>query len=293
MSPAPSRPTRPARRGQTRGPKVRLLHHFARTGGTILSRAIAAQPGVMLLSEIDPFAEPKPHFAPSDLIRHARLSPDGLSDAATAAMVRAAIRALVTHLEAEGRHLVIRVHSHGAFCTGAAVRSGPDVTDCLAPRFRLREAVSVRHPLHSFRSLAARNWLHFTPPTLEEYARRYHAFLDRQIGLPLFFHERFVQDPDAVLERIATVLHLPFDPGWRARLGQIVIPGDPDQADAPPVETAPARTIPAALARQAAQSSSYARLCARLGYDPSPEADPLPRRSRGATDRVVPAAEIP
>ena len=47
------------------GPTLRTIHHFACTGGTVISKCLAALPQVMLISEINPINRHSSKFNPS------------------------------------------------------------------------------------------------------------------------------------------------------------------------------------------------------------------------------------
>jgi len=57
---------------------IRVLHHWACSGGTVISRCIASQPQVVLLSEVHPLAylrvaQAYPYYFPTDLIQQLSL----------------------------------------------------------------------------------------------------------------------------------------------------------------------------------------------------------------------------
>ena len=51
---------------------IRTIHHFACTGGTLISKCIATMPNTQMLSEVDPLStmlqSKKPKFALTDII---------------------------------------------------------------------------------------------------------------------------------------------------------------------------------------------------------------------------------
>ncbi|SDY83734.1 sulfotransferase [Citreimonas salinaria] len=252
---------------------VRLLHHLACTGGTVIARALAVMPGVTLLSEIDPLSplglparDETPPFRPHDLIFAGRVAVRPISDRQASAIFTAGLKVLQADMVAEGRHLVLRDHAHSRFCTDAAPAARPGVETLAAQVAPVRRAVTVRHPMDSFLSLQANGWMHFDPPTLDAYAARYHAFLDAHEGVTRLRYEDFAADPEAVLKRLCATLELPYRPGADARLALARVSGDSGRRG-DRIAPRPPKPVPDTLAEAARDSAGYAALLARLGYD--------------------------
>lgn len=252
---------------------IRLLHHFACTGGTILSKCIAALPNVVLLSEIDPLSTNQSStFAPSDLIRQLRQSRHPLPQDLAIEIFLAGLAPLQTSLKGSGRHLVLRDHSHSHFCTEADWTTRPSLREIVARRHRVVSAVSVRHPIASYLSLLNNRWVQFEPATLDEYARRYLAFLEMHAAHPVFRYEDFTADPEPVLADLCRALELPYAPGTPLLLSAIRMSGDSGRSG-DVIAPRPDRIPPAALRDEAAASPAYIALCDRLGYPPLEDLD--------------------
>lgn len=252
---------------------VRSLHHFACSGGTLISKAVALMPNVTLLSEIDPLSpmtqshRSRLAFAPSDLIYAARTALRPVGNATITAMFDAAIGALYRALSDRGRHLVLRDHAHSQFCTAVDFDDRPTLREILRHQFDLRSVVTVRHPLESYLSLHKNGWASFSPSGLEEYCRRYMAFLDRHAELPLFRYEDFVADPEPVLREICAALDLPFAEGFEDLLGAVHLSGDSGRRS-DRIAPRPRRPVPEDIQAEAGDSAGYVALCDRLGYSP-------------------------
>ena len=271
------------------GPEpVRSLHQFACTGGTLIAKCIAALPGVVLLNEIDPLSRmklkpgtEKPPFAPTDMFIALQQSLRRVDQDVTARAFRAAVEASAAALADRGQDLVIRDHAHSQFCTRIDPAGRQTLHEILAAdrtedgaedgaggaggNRPLLSVVTVRHPLDSFLSLTVQGWLHFAPPTLDEYALRYTAFLDRHAGLPVLKYEAFAADPMAGLQRLCRLLSLPFHPVALDAFRIIRISGDSGRAGAR-VTPRPRRDVPPEIEAQRG-GPAYAALCARMGYD--------------------------
>jgi hypothetical protein len=137
--------------------------------------------------------------------------------------------------------------------------------------------VTVRHPLDSYLALAANEWIHFLPNTLEEYARRYLAFLEDHEHLPRFRYEDFVADPAATLYEICLALELPFNEGVFDSLGIVGLSGDSGRSAAV-IGARTRRTVPPEVEVQLA-SPVFRNLCETLGYGEHDDS-PAPGKAR-------------
>lgn len=251
-------------------PPIRTLHHLACTGGTLIAKCIAALPNVQLLSEVDPLSTmthgPKgSKFLPTDMIGLVRRSTRGGEDALMAEMFRAALRVLYEDTVAKGQRLVLRDHAHSHFCTGARVPERPGLRALLPNNLPSLAIVTVRHPLDSYASLLTNGWLHFSPPTLDEYARRYLAFLDLYRDTPRVRYEDFVDAPQDGLAHVCEVLDLPMQTDFADLFGLFEISGDSGRRSEV-IELAPRRTAAVTWLEDARDSAAFNELCCSLGY---------------------------
>ncbi|OED45829.1 hypothetical protein AB838_22170 [Rhodobacteraceae bacterium (ex Bugula neritina AB1)] len=257
-------------------PVLRSLHHFACTGGTLFAKSIAALPCVRLLSEADPFSPLgyQGAFAPRDLISLAKAGSSPPGQAVLARIFQAGLAALAAETRSEGGDLVLRDHSHSHFCTTDACGSGlpqrPSMKELLQADYHLLSLVTVRHPLDSWLSLLRQSWVHFTPGTLEEYARRYHLFLDHYADTPILQYEAFTAAPEAGMAQICQVLELSGSAGFQERMAAQSLSGDSGRSGTS-IAARPRRAVPETVAAELQTAPSYGRLCARLGYDPDPQ----------------------
>ena len=257
------------------GPQpLRSIHHFACTGGTLMSKALFALPNTVVLSEIDPLSvgmlkkSGAVPFAPTDLIFALRHSVRQVEDETIIATFLEGLTAAKAGLEKRGRHLILRDHAHSQFCRdGVDFNARPTLREMVADRFDMRSILTMRHPLDSYLALTANKWVHFNPQTLEEYARRYLAFLDRYEGVPVVFYEDFTVDPDAVLRRMCELLDLKYAPLATDLIGAVRMSGDSGRKEGP-ISPRPRREVPEEIEAQRGDSPSYKALCARFGYAP-------------------------
>lgn len=249
---------------------LRSIHHFACTGGTLMSKVVAAMPNTLLLSEIDPLSDmiPPVRFMPTDVIFALRNSIRAVDPDIIIATFIAAVRAAKDGLARGGSHLVLRDHAHSQFCrddTDAAAR--PTLHEMLRDHFPMRSVVTVRHPLDSFLALEKHGWIAFSPGTLDAYAERYIAFLERHRGISVIRYEDFVASPHTVSQELCEMLALPYSPFATEMTELIALSGDSGRNEGP-IAARPRRPVSDAIAQQRPASKTYRTLCRRLGYDP-------------------------
>lgn len=253
---------------------LRTIHHFACTGGTVLSKVLAAMPNTVLLSEIDPLSKlldkrfRSNEFAPSDLFAHLQRSIRKVDDGIIITAFVAAVLAAKQSLEQQGIYLVLRDHAHSQFChKDEDFEQRPTLFEMLRDHVAMRSVISVRHPLDSFLSLQKNNWVHFTPSTLESYSFRYAAFLDRHAGLPIILYEDFIDDAEGVTQYLCVLLGLRYSPFGTQLYSEIELSGDSGRKDGP-IAARPRRPVPDDIEAERSESRSYQSLCMRLGYQP-------------------------
>lgn len=257
------------------GPEpLRSIHHFACTGGTLISKALSALPNVFLLSELDPLSVMTPStakkmpFLPTDLIFALRNGIRPVEDDVVIDAFSASVAAAAEGVARRGQKLILRDHAHSQFCRDEVdFDTRPTLREMLLDRDELLSVVTVRHPLDSFLSVTLYNWVSFSPGTLDAYALRYLAFLDRYADVPLVRYEDFVADPQTVLEQLAGLLNLGMSPFVFELLPVIRMSGDSGRNDGP-IAPRPRRAIPEELDAQRVDSPNYQALCRRLEYEP-------------------------
>lgn len=253
-------------------PLLRTVHHFACTGGTLISKCLGVMPGTWLLSEIDPLSTMPSlrAFVPTDLISLVRYSSYVPDEETLKRIFWGGFPALFESAQALGRDLVLRDHTHSQFCYREDGSERETFRQILSERYDVRSLVTVRHPLDSYTSLVLENkWATFQPQTMEEYCRRYHLFLDRYAGCEILRYEDFVAAPETEMQRICDLLDLAYSPDFQMTFSAIKLSGDSGRGSGN-IGPRPRRELAQSLREELSQSSSYASLCKKLNYDPQP-----------------------
>jgi hypothetical protein len=262
--------TRPQRRDAR--PTLRLVHHMARSGGTLISRCLGCMSGVLLLSEIHPLGTAQ--FNP--LVQAQRWY--GLLSSQDLAELRArgriafvdAIDLIYRRAADAGQRLVIRDWSHLDF-TGVPLVAKPAyrllTAEALVARFDLRQVCTVRHPLDqwlSLRQLAVMNG----KLSLDAFLAGYRRFAEQARGIGFFRYEDFAADPSAIMKELCRRLDMRFDRHFSERWSSYAfVTGDVSGSRGCQIKPVPRREAEPGLLDQLAASADYRTSLELLGYD--------------------------
>jgi hypothetical protein len=249
---------------------VRTVHHFACTGGTLISKCIAAMPNTQVLSEVDPLSTlhktGEPVFGPTDLIQLVRQSTRGADTRLLVDMFLSNLEIIQSASVKAGQRLVLRDHAHSHYCAGPKIHDRPTFKDIVATRFSVRSVVTVRDPVDSFLSLKGHRWFHFQPWSFDEYCRRYLAFLHAYEDIPVVKFEAFSHSPQEVMSQICEQLGLTYSDDFPDLFNVFALTGDSGRKS-DVIEDRPRKAIDAELMEEMAHSMHYHRLRAVLGYE--------------------------
>lgn len=256
------------RQEKTTQEPVRLIHHFACTGGTLIVKCLACSPNVQVLSEVDPLSTmlaQKSKFNPTDLIQLLEHSNRGASIEEKLALFRAAFAVLYDSAERKGLRMLVRDHTHSHFCTDAEINRRPTTGEILAEQYETRAVITVRHPLDSWLSLVKNDWISFQPGTLDEYANRYWEFLKAYPNTRVLKYEDFADNPDVVLSEMCDELDISFPPEFRAIFMAHGFSGDSGRKS-DVIGPRERRPVADDLMEQAYCSQAFQSLCQKLQY---------------------------
>jgi hypothetical protein len=248
---------------------IRTIHHFACTGGTLITKCLASMPNAQVLSEVDPLSvlndSSGRRFFPTDLIKLARLSTRGADEQLLKEIFIEGLRVIHGNASRNGQRLIVRDHTHSHFCVGSEVPERPTVLSLIRETFPCVSAILVRHPVDSFLSLHANGWIHFQPDTLDEYCRRYMKFLDLYPGVSVVRYEDFVSNPRTVMEGMCGELKIPYSSQFIDTFSVYQVSGDSGRSG-DILEPRPRRMVPPDVEAQIYESEFLRKLCGRLGF---------------------------
>lgn len=249
---------------------IRTVHHFACTGGSLISKCIASMPNIQLLSEVDPLSTlrtvpTKQQFTPTDMVELMRQSTRGTSAEFIINIFLNNLEAVYSNSLRCGLRLVLRDHAHSHYCKGASIAELPNLLGIIATKFPTLSVVTVRDPIDSYLSLKFNGWVQFSPPTFDEYCARYAAFIRSYEGCPIIRFEDFVIDPPTEMKRICDLLNLPFNPDFQELFSVHKISGDSGRTG-DVIEARPQRSMDAVLLNEIEKSSIYQYVRSMLGY---------------------------
>ena len=262
---------------------IRVLHHWACSGGTIISRSIANQPNVVLLSEVHPLAhlrltKPNTNYSPTDIIQQLSLQQNGRDPSLCIATWQGAILNLNATLTTRNQSLILRSHSHVDFFCGGLSSRAPMVSRSLKGHVPLIELLSVRHPLDSWLSLLKKGWNHhFHTNDLEVFCSRALNMLKGCEGMSWIRYEEFSLKPEEIQQEINAFFQLRGEDSHTQNLRNIKLSGDSGRSS-DVVGIRPRQSIPGKeltdidQSLKTGSSSQYLRLCNQLGYNPDPQA---------------------
>lgn len=195
-------------------PILRVIHHFACSGGTLIAKCIAAQPNVFLLSELHPTTrlglnKEKAAYTPRDITTQAIYGRVPNVDELAEKLFVNDIIETEKHVRERGGYLVIRAHTHADYCADSPAPKIDTLTRLLEPYFDIKNLVTVRNPIDSFLSLRENGWVHFKPENFDEYCGRLIKFLEPFDDARIIKYEDFVEKPKELLKECAEKLALP------------------------------------------------------------------------------------
>lgn len=208
-----------------------LIHHMARSGGTVIAKCIAAMTGVALLSEIHPKGMTEYHpllqavkwYGLVPLAEARQLAADCPADFARA------MGTVLRHAKARGLRVVVRDWTHLDY-TGVPYMPPSYRLTCheaLSAIAPTRHAATVRHPVAQWLSLMRLPSMATTRMPPEDFMVGYLRFAREAAAMGFIRFEDFTRNPDAELRSLCAMIGLPFDPGYSRRWSDIrTITGD-------------------------------------------------------------------
>ena len=248
-------------------PIIRSIHHLACTGGTLISKCIAAMPYIALISEINPNNRFGSQFEPTNPLLLLERSYRKLSTSERVESFRQQIRQALEICQKDDVDLILRDHSHTDFHTGSESSQICPIQDYLKDDYDLISVITVRHPLDSYLSLITQGWeKQFYPNDLDEYSKRYLAFLDKYSTLKYIRYEDLCENPLTVMNELCKILEIGYSDNFIKEFGNHELTGDSGRKGLETIEIRPRRPIPKDVEDCIENSKNYLELIHRLGY---------------------------
>lgn len=203
-------------------PTVRILHHLARTGGTLISRCLGSMTNVLLLSEIHPDGSASRKFNLSvqahqwfnlftaEDIAMARQNPNmGFADV---------IELVSRRCTERNRVLVIRDWTHLDFTGAPFVKPSYRLAtaESLQERFEVIHTTTVRHPVDQWLSIDKLPVFHGRL-LLDDFLRGYRLFAEHCVRIGFIRYEDFVRSPEQKMHELCKRLSIKYDRGFLDR----------------------------------------------------------------------------
>ncbi|CAH1552854.1 hypothetical protein [Vibrio rotiferianus] len=201
---------------QPKRPTIRIIHHLACSGGTLISKCISAMPNVYLLSEVHPtqFAKNEIEnicFSPTNIPLQSFYAGVPDIEKLCEKLFLSNVKLVHEHCEKIGADLVLRDHSHSDFTSDNAIYRTSKIIDVLSQEFDIISLVTLRDPAESFSSLQRNAWVRFEPASFEEYCKRVFAFLSYFNTSQIFTYESFVENPSVRMATMCEALDIKFN----------------------------------------------------------------------------------
>jgi hypothetical protein len=244
-------------------PTIRIIHHVACSGGTLISKCLSAMPNVYLLSEVHPYTDlhmgsGKPKFSPSDIPSLSKYA--GIPGIKTLNKEQFLQNIITTHQHVTnyGGTLILRDHTHSDFHYGT-IAEKPSLIDALSDHFNIKSVITLRDPIDSYLSLQQNKWLHFSPATFEEYCSRIICMLTAYNDVTYFHYEDFVENPSEILQKICFELEIPYEDSWSNFFDIANVTGDSGRSSTI-ISARPRRDITPDVQEEIKNSESYKKI---------------------------------
>ena len=250
-----------------RKPVIRSIHHLACTGGTLFSKCLASMHNVALISEVNPLNRSGSRFEPTNPLLLLERNYREFSTGERIGFFKTQLKQAYNICLGDDVDLVLRDHSHTDFHSGGNTSQLCPIRDCLSDEYELISIVTIRHPLDSYLSLLSNGWeKHFHPNDINEYSRRYLAFVEKYSNLQFIRYENLCADPVREMKSICEILSLQYNENFLQSFGNHQLSGDSGRKGLQSIKQRPRRQIPEGLEDSLQKSEFYLKLIERLGY---------------------------
>lgn len=260
-------------------PVVRLLHHMARSGGTLISRCLGSMDGVCLFSEIHPAGattiQPA-RFRISPLRQavewHGLFTQDDLKRLAQRKLTFQQLMYMIEQkASARGRALLLRDWSHLDWIGLPFCRPGfgSPLAECFRG-YEVKRFCTVRHPIDQWLSLMKLPLVAQSGLTVNQYLEGMRGFSELCSAIGFVRYEDLTRAPDEHLRTICGALAIDFDAGYAERWSSYTkVTGDTNfsRGGAEQIRPLERRPAPEGLVQTFRADERYQQIKELLGYE--------------------------
>lgn len=256
-------------------PVIHILHHMARSGGTIISRCLGSMNNIVLLSEIHPYGYQKQLINPLAQAHEwfDLLQPDDMTrikENPNFSFVDA-IEMIKNRCDERKQMLVIRDWSHIDF-TGWPHNNKPayklTTAKTLACRFTIVRTATVRHPIDQWLSFRESQSWAGSEFSLDKFLYGYRKFSEVAVKMGYERYEDFIDKPEFILDKLCRKLRIPFDPHFEDNWGsyQSITTATRDRDGGFVISKRPRRAVESELIDSFSSNKDYQVAIKLLGY---------------------------
>ena len=254
-------------------PVIRSIHHFACSGGTVISKCIQAMHRTVVISEIHPH-HVRYNFNPFDPVQ-LLISQTTLRDNKKLKedIFRARVRECASIAQQTNVNLVLRDHAYSDYFRTKNLNeivNKSTLLDLISLDFEVQTLVTIRNPLEAYLSLKNNNG--------DQYISNFSDYCDRQFmmiehykirNVPIMRYEDFCLDPTEFLKRVCKIFNLEFNPDFQKNFHRIKMTGDSGRGRSESLKTIkklPPKYIPSELLLEASVSDAFQKIASEFRY---------------------------
>ncbi len=254
-------------------PEIRIVHHMARSGGTIISKCLGCMDDVLLVSEIHP--EGSRWFDPVLQCHQwfGMFDPEEIRNGSLTNMpFLEKIARIYEKAYAQKRTLIIRDWTHLDFTAVPFVKNPTyQLTTAMVLQewFDVLHVATVRHPIDQWLSLRNLSIMK-DQLTIDDFLLGYRKFAEKACEIGFIRYEDFTLNPSQAMKTLCDQLCVAYDNGFLQKWYlYTTITGDTNNQRVPKtsIEAVPRRPMEPSLKKEFEASKDYWASIEMLGYE--------------------------
>ena len=254
-------------------PVIRTIHHFACSGGTLISKCIQAMHRTVVISEVHPhyvsynfnsFDPVQLLIAQTSLRDNKKLKED---------IFRSRVRECASIARQTNANLVLRDHTQSDYFRTKnrdEIVNKSTLLDVISLDFEVHSLVTIRNPLEVYLSLKNNNW-DGAISNFSEYCYRLCMMTEHYKirNIPIMRYEDFCLDPTEFLKSVCKILYLEFNPDFEKNFYRIPMTGNSGRGRDESLKTIkqlPPKYYPSELLLEASVSNAFQKIASEFRY---------------------------